>query len=130
MDGSVTFNANSILDITIFDSGEGPGAYFLDIIGTGNLTFSSGSLNVFLDDFVPLLGDNILAISWAGLRTGLFDNITVDPGGLSLAAGQFFQPDYDDTFGTLNLTVVPEPSTWALMGLGCIFIFWRCRRRS
>ncbi len=86
VDGSVTFNAGSILDITVFDSGEGPGAYFLDIIGTGNLTFSSGTLNVFLDDFVPLLGDNILAISWDGLRTGMFDNITVDPGGLSLAA--------------------------------------------
>ncbi len=134
VDGSVTFNAGSILDITVFNSGEGPGAYFLDIIDTnsetGNLTFSSGTLNVFLGEFVPLLGDNILAISWDGILTGTFDNITVDPGGLSLAAGQFFQPDYDDIFGTLNLTVVPEPSTWALMGLGCIFIFWRVRRRS
>ena len=134
VDGSVTFNTNSILDITVFDSGEGPGAYFLDIIDTnsetGNLTFSSGILNVFLDDFVPLLGDNILAISWAGLLSGTFDSITVDEGGLSLAPGQFFQPDYDELAGDLTLTVVPEPSTWALMGLGCLFIFWRVRRRS
>ncbi len=133
VDGSVTFRSGSFLDIIVFDSGEGPGAYFLNILDegseTGNLTFSSGTLNVFLDDFVPLLGDNILAISWDGLRTGTFDDIEVDPGGLSLAAGHSFSPLYDDEFGTFSITVVPEPSTWAMMGLGCIFIFWRFRRR-
>ncbi len=134
VDGSVTFNSGSFLDITVFDTGEGPGANFLRILddtsGTGNLTFSSGTLNVFLNEFVPLLGDNILAISWDGLLSGTFDSITVDPGGLSLAPGQFFQPDYDELAGDLTLTVVPEPSTWALMGLGCLLIFWRVRRRS
>ncbi len=133
VDGSVTFNAGSILEINVFDTGEGPGANYLRILaidGSGDLTFSSGTLNVFLDDYVPLLGDNFLAISWDGLLSGTFDSITVDPGGLSLAPGQFFQPDYDELAGDLTLTVVPEPSTWALMGLGCLFIFWRVRRRS
>ena len=133
VDGSVTFNTGSFLEIEVFDTGEGPGANFLRILdttsGTGNLTFSSGTLNVYLDDIVPLLGDNILAISWDGTLSGAFDNITVD-GGLSLAPGHFFQPDYDELAGDLTLTVVPEPSTWALMGLGCLFIFWRIRRRS
>ena len=132
VDGSVTFNAGSFLDITVFDSGEGPGANFLRILddtGSGDLTFSSGTLNVFLEDYVPLIGDNILAISWDGTRSGAFDNITVDVGGSSLNPGNFFQPFYDDEFGTLSLTVVPEPSTWALMGMGCLLIFWRFRRR-
>lgn len=28
-----------------------------------------------------------------------------------------------------NLSVVPEPSTWALIGLGTAFVLWRVRRR-
>jgi fibronectin-binding autotransporter adhesin len=34
---------------------------------------------------------------------------------------------YDQSVGTL--TVIPEPSTYALMGIGAAFILWRLRRR-
>jgi hypothetical protein len=29
-----------------------------------------------------------------------------------------------------QLDVVPEPSTWALIGMGSAFVLWRIRRRS
>jgi hypothetical protein len=34
---------------------------------------------------------------------------------------------YDQNAGTL--TVIPEPSTWALIGVGSAFVLWRLRRR-
>ena len=32
-------------------------------------------------------------------------------------------------FRSLDLVSVPEPSTWALIGLGCAFVLWRIRRK-
>ena len=132
IDGSVDFKAGSVLNIVIFQD-EGLSSNNLDIIdsnGSGDLTFSSGTLNLFISDVVPEIGDSFDVLFWEGLRTGTFGDITVDFEGLSLSPGHFFSPFYDDEFGALSLTVVPEPSTWALMGMGCLLIFWRFRRRS
>ena len=100
--------------------------------GEGNIDIMSGSfLNILLfEDLIA--GDNFDVLFWDGDITGTFVDITIDPSSTgSLPIGHFFEPFYQDLgSGKLTITVVPEPSTWALMGLGCIFIFWRFRRRS
>jgi trimeric autotransporter adhesin len=99
---SGTYTANTNLDFTAPQSGGTPG----NINGNdaaNQVTFTEVSL-----DSSGILGNNqYLAIRWSKTGTG------------SPALGV-------DNF---QLTVVPEPSTWALMGLGCAFVLWRIRRK-
>jgi hypothetical protein len=105
-------------DIT-FDGSNSGIAY-----GTGPMTWS----------FTLTSATNLLVTSSA--RDGSTDpvfttNITVGaaPDAFSfyateIAAGNDRQPYFN------NLTVVPEPSTYALLGLGAASILWRIRRRK
>jgi hypothetical protein len=36
----------------------------------------------------------------------------------------------DQNFGFNNLSIVPEPSTWVLIGIGSAFLLWRIRRKD
>jgi hypothetical protein len=56
------------------------------------------------------------------------------------ASGSFLSASYNDTsyvftvnyqpnLVSLNFTAVPEPSTYALLGLGVVFVAWFARRR-
>lgn|GEM_PF-4732124 len=120
VENHLVFETGSKYEVTILD------AIDWSILNVdGNLSFSSGSLDIILTGgTLPQFGDVFEVLTWTGLRTGQFgfvDDITFG-GNLS------FQPIYNSN--SLDLVVVPEPSTWALMGLGCVFIFWRYRRRS
>jgi hypothetical protein len=66
-----------------------------------------------------------------------FSNISLDTSG-SLANGQYLSVRWDKGNQTtspalgvddFSLNVVPEPSTWALIGLGSAFVLWRIRRK-
>jgi FlaG/FlaF family flagellin (archaellin) len=67
-----------------------------------------------------------------------FTNLSLDSTG-SLSSGDYLALRWDrgtQTNGAglgidnFQLDVVPEPSTWALIGMGSAFVLWRIRRRS
>ena len=125
VEGSFVFESGSIFEVIIFD---GVDNSQLNI--DGDLTFSSGFLDVIFDGgegiSYPGLGDMFTVLTWTGSITGAFASI--DNEFNFNDTNLFINPIYNPN--SLILEVVPEPSTWALMGIGCIFIFWRFRRRS
>ena len=125
VDGDFVFESGSIFEVIIFD---GIDNSVLNI--DGDLTFSSGFLDVIFDGGegpgYPGLGDMFTVLTWTGSITGAFASIDneFNFNGTNLAISSIYNAN------SLVLEVVPEPSTWALMGMGCLFIFWRFRRRS
>jgi hypothetical protein len=66
-----------------------------------------------------------------------FSNVSLDAAG-SLANGEYLAVRWDKGNQTtspalgvddFSFNVVPEPSTWALIGLGSAFVLWRIRRK-
>lgn len=119
-------NAGMTIDVGATNAGK------LD--GTGVQLTYAGALTLNITSATPLSNYNLFSF---GSETGTFDSITL--------AGSFFggsmvadngvwtatSGDYDFTFNesTGVLSVVPEPSTWALIGLGSAFVLWRIRRK-
>ena len=121
IDLDFNFESGSTFEVSILDAIDWS---ILNV--TGDLSFSSGSLEIeLLGGTLPQLGDIFTVLTWTGSITGQFGSVDnefgFDDGNL------FFTPIYNAN--SLDLVVVPEPSTWALMGVGCIFLFWRFRRR-
>jgi PEP-CTERM motif len=75
--------------------------------------------------------DNDRASVWAG-NTLLFDNVNVQTATQSIADLKFvFSTGVGTiTFDDFEITAIPEPTTWVLIGLGTAFVLWRIRRRS
>ncbi len=122
IENSLVFESGSIYEVDILDAID-----WSELNVDGNLSFSSGSLEIdLLGGTLPQLGDIFEVLTWTGTLTGQFgsvdDEFGFDDGNL------FFTPIYNAN--SLNLVVVPEPSTWALMGIGCLFIFLRFQRRG
>ncbi len=114
-----------VVNNLVFESGSTYEVSILDAIDwsvlnvTGNLSFSSGSLEIdLLGGTLPQFGDIFTVLTWTGTLTGQFgsvdDEFGFDDGNL------FFTPVYNAN--SLDLVVVPEPSTWALMGMGCLLV--------
>ncbi len=119
--GDFDFETGSTFEVTILDAVDWS---VLNI--DGDLSFSSGFLDIILmGGTLPQLGDVFTVLTWTGMITGQFGSVDDEFG---FSGDLLFQPIYNEQ--SLDLVVVPEPSTWALMGLGCIFLFWRLRRRS
>lgn len=121
VENHLVFETGSKYEVTILD------AIDWSILNVdGDLSFSSGSLDIILTGgTLPQFGEVFEVLTWTGTRTGQFGSIDDEFG---FSGNLFFQPVYNSN--SLELQVVPEPSTWALMGLGCLFIFWRVQRRS
>jgi autotransporter-associated beta strand protein len=118
----------------------------------GGLTLAAGS-NLVMEingassfDTITVVGNSI---AYAGTLTLNFDSgytpvvnqtyqLVTRTGGATasgnFASLAFSNPEYAGTFdtnnGTLTLTAVPEPKTWALLGLGASFLLWQIRRRK
>lgn len=121
IEGDLTFNAGSALEISIND-----GIDFSQLNITGNLNFGSGDLDILLlGEVLPTLGQSFEVLTWTGLRSGDFGSID---DALGFSGNLFFQPQFSSN--SLSLKVVPEPSTWVLMAVGCLFIFLQFRRRN
>ncbi len=119
VDLDLHFAAGSIFEVSIEDTVDWS---ILNI--DGELSFSSGSLDIILSGSLPVLGDTFTVLTWTGTRSGQFGSVDDEFG---FSGNLFFQPVYN--LNSLDLAVVPEPSTWALMGLGCALVFYRFRRK-
>ena len=69
------------------------------------------------------------------VQTGVFASIntTADSNGTSLSAarpGASFHWSQTDNAVYLNYVAIPEPSTWAIVGIGIAFTLWNLRRRG
>ena len=116
----LTMNAGSTLLMEF--SGTGAGMY--DRLDVQGVFTAGGTLNLMLiDGFTPLQGASFTIFNGAtpGFNAGSFTFTTNLGGGL-----------YWDTSGlgsTGVVSVVPEPSTWALLSFGAGFvIYWRRKR--
>ncbi len=118
LNGGLTLNSggNVTMEIT--------GASTFDrIIVTGGSGISYGGvLHISLGGFTPAYNSTY----------DLFDGERVPSTNFSSI---LFSDSFDGTGSTFNpengtLTVVPEPSTWALIGVGAAFVLWRLRRRK
>jgi fibronectin-binding autotransporter adhesin len=95
----------------------------------------SGQLEVqFLSGFQPLAGNSFLIVDNLGSDPidGIFQGL---PEGASfLSGGQLWNITYQGGTGNdVMLMAVPEPSTWALLGitgLGGAAVYWRRRRQA
>ncbi len=131
-----------VFNTVVFENGSDMQVNFIDndvsqLNVFGNLNINSADLLLIFDqEFIPTLNTSFDVLTWSLTRTGTFDNINILVDELlgydALPAGLSFLSSYDPAgaAGALSITIVPEPSTWALMGMGCLFIFWRVRRRS
>ena len=121
IEGDLTIKAGGKLEISIVD-----GIDFGQLNIMGDLTFGSGDLDILLlGETFPTLGQSFEVLTWTGVKLGDFSSIDDEFG---FSGNLFFQPHF--SANSLSLEVVPEPSTWALMGLGCLFLFMRFRRVS
>ncbi len=114
---------------------DGTGSIESGLIETGALRFGGGTalLDIDIDNGVVLsLGDTFTLIDYAnwdgGLFNGIADDSVVSFGGYDLLI------NYDADLGggdlALTATVVPEPASLVLLGLGGVALLGRRRGRS
>ena len=90
------------------------------VVSSGTLTLG-GTLNlVFGYTPASLVSYQLFDTTGASTR-GSFTSVQFS----NAANGTF-----DSTTGSVTLGAVPEPSTWALIGLGSAFLLWRIRRKN
>jgi autotransporter-associated beta strand protein len=88
----------------------------------GDLTFGGTIEFSLITGFVPVAGDMFHLFDVTGASTGAFSSVLFDQAGL---AGIF-----DSVTGSLTITAVPEPATYALLaGLGVFLLAGFTRRR-
>ena len=89
------------------------------VVSSGTLTLG-GTLNLVFGYTPASLVSYQLFDTTGASVTGSFASVQFS----NAANGTF-----DSTTGSLTLGAVPEPSTWALIGLGSAFLLWRTRRK-
>lgn len=121
IEGDLILSDGSILLMQIGGTEEG---LFDQLTVTGNF-LANGILSLQLvDGYAPNPGDSFLLFTGGGLDFGDFTSITTN-----LGAGLTW--DTSQLGSTGLITAVPEPSTWALLGLGLFSLgifHWRSRR--
>ena len=114
-DGDLILGESSVLTLEISSLTD------FETIETTGTFVADGILNIdFADAFVPIVGQSFDLLDF-GIASGEFDFI--QSGG--------FQLDTSDLLigGSVSVTAIPEPSTFAVLGLACLFFAGR-RRRS
>ena len=119
--GTLTFanglTLNSTSTITMEINGDSD---FDKVIVSGGTLALGGTLNLVFG-YTPTSAVSYQLFDATGASvTGSFASVQFS----NAANGTF-----DSTTGSLTLGAVPEPSTWALIGLGSAFLLWRIRRK-
>jgi autotransporter-associated beta strand protein len=139
--GTMNFNAGLTLDssstVRMEISNISGSADRINVSGgqltyAGNLVFDAASMAGVTDNTYTLFNTTGATTtgSWSSvaLASGGSPAFTNDGGIWTRNAGDGNVWTYNQSLGTL--TVVPEPSTYALMGVGAAFVLWRIRRRK
>jgi hypothetical protein len=116
----LTLNATSTVTMEIESSDPG-GSYDRVIVSGGGIRYDGTLKLVFTAGYTPANGDNYKLFDITGGHTGTFLNF--DAGNVPV--------EFDAPTGLL--TVVPEPSTWALLALSALALSamrWKERPRS
>jgi hypothetical protein len=98
------------------------------VLNTGSTFGSNPNFTYTLFDGSGALGSstgNWTSVEATGSYAGTFN--TTDYNIWTRNTGDGTLWTYTESLGTL--TVIPEPSTWALIGVGSAFVLWRLRRR-
>ena len=118
IEGNLTLESSSILEIEIASLSD-----FDRLSVSGHLEYGGTLSIIFIDGFVPGGGDLFPVFDDFTSWSGAFDTVLFnEPGWTGL---------FDHNTGTLTLTAIPEPSTWALLaaaGAALAACRWRRRR--
>ncbi|MFN3812659.1 MAG: autotransporter-associated beta strand repeat-containing protein [Roseateles asaccharophilus] len=122
--GRLSFGTNAVLTLEFF--GPQPGTGYDQLMNIGWLDFQ-GTLNLQFDSsFKPVAGSRFQLFDFQQFSGSLSaDRITVS----GLDRQQLDLSQLGST-GQLQVSAVPEPGSWALMGLGLAVLAWRQRRRQ
>jgi T5SS/PEP-CTERM-associated repeat protein len=111
---TVTFDDDAQFTITLAAGQANSSAVHLDV-GAAPLTLGANGIDVLLDSgFMPHSGDSFKLLSWTALATWTLDPSLVHMPGLD--GGMRWDTSNLASGGTI--TVVPEPATAALLGIG------------
>ncbi len=127
IDGNLTFGSNHFVQLEIAGLARGIEYDAFDISGSLNL---DGSLElVFLDAFAPQAGDSFLFFQVGESINGLFSNLILPD---LTDQGLLWDFSAFNATGSIGVSAVPEPSTYALIfGLSILgVVFWRRKRNA
>jgi T5SS/PEP-CTERM-associated repeat protein len=93
----------------------------------GSLSFNGTLFLTSWNGFVAQAGQSFDLFDW-GTRTGEFSDI--DASGFKLAAGTQLDTSRLYADGSISVTAVPEPETYAMMLAGLGLVGWSARRRA
>jgi hypothetical protein len=122
-EGDVEFGASNVYEAEI--GGLQPGVDFDKYIVHGQLTFGGTLKLVPWAGFAPQPGQRFDLLDW-GSTAGQFD--LIDSSAFGGATVWDFSQLYVD--GSIGVTAVPEPGSWALLALGGIVVAARVQRRQ
>jgi autotransporter family porin len=129
--GNVSFDSASVLNMEIF--GTTPGVQYDQLVSINTLTFN-GTLNlVFGNGYVPLAGSSFALFGFNNFN-GSFGTAADGYSKITVAGYDRSKLDFSHlaTDGSVNVTAVPEPETYAMLlaGLGLMGFIVRRRRAS
>jgi autotransporter-associated beta strand protein len=138
MDFSADLTLASTANTTVEINGSGARGTDFDGIDVGVALSYDGTLTLDLGTTFGV-GNYVFELFDFGSESGEFSAIDLAgnyAGSLSGNGDVWSMTDGDDTWtfthstGNLGLDVIPEPSTWVLIGIGFAMILWRTRRRQ
>ncbi len=120
-EGDLTFTANSVLSLEISSTGaRGVNFDAIDVGGTLTIDPTATLVLTYIDGYSPQVGNTFQFLNFSVVDGEFLFNTDIG-GGLSW--------DTSNLYTTGEMTVIPEPSTWALLGMGAAVTFWFGRRR-
>ncbi|MFZ0616618.1 MAG: PEP-CTERM sorting domain-containing protein, partial [Chthoniobacterales bacterium] len=140
--GSLSFNGGLTLEAgstTIFQIYSTSDFTSINLNGIGSSVTYGGTLVFNLINYTPVVGNEFTVFNMTGGAGESGNFATVEVGGSYLTqdsgsygiwsgsnAGVTYQ--FSDSTGKLTVQAVPEPSTYALLGLGVLALLVACRR--